>query len=150
MHCRHVMAGASVIRGFAELSVPDGFTYTPGTRASCCMTSFLLHVQGMDFKRQETQVSRPFKDCSQNWHSVSSAVRAVPGLAQIYRAREMQCLLVGMCQGSLPRHVWEGRLSRPSVEKYHLPHRSSCSVYRNRQNKCVITCFSQSYLTSLL
>lgn len=105
-----VVAGASVIRGFSALSVPDGFTYMPGTQASCCMTSLFLHGQGMDFKRREIQVSRPFKDCSQNWHSVSSAVRAVPGLAEIHGAREMQCLLVGMCQGSLPRHVWEGRV----------------------------------------
>lgn len=149
MHCRHAVAGASVIRGFAELSVPDGVTYTPGTRASCCMTSSSYMYKAWTSRGRKYTFPGHLKTVPRTG-TVSSAVRAVPGLAQIHGAREMQCLLVGMCQGSLPRHVWEGRLVRPSVEKYHLPHHSSCSVYRNRQNECVITCFSQSYLTSLL
>lgn len=121
-----------------------------GIPASHHMASLFLHEQGMGFKKQGAQVSRPFKHCSQNWHTVSSAVRAAPGLAQSHGVREIRCSLVGMCRGPLPRPVWEGRLWRPSVEKHHLPRCSSCSVYRNRQKKCVIACFSQSHLTSLL
>lgn len=148
---RHV-AGASIIRGFPELDVQDGFAPRSGTRGSFRKAS-LLFQEGMGFSRQETHVSRPFEAIAQTWqrllplccvgHDSPGAGPDSPGRGNGVPS-----------DGQAPRHA-TGRVGpetawRPSVEKPHLPRHSSCAVFRNRQNKCVITRSGQSCSTSFL